>query len=92
MNQSVAPTSFITSTSRRRAKSESRIVFAISRIEAITSSAASAPTVSFTKRVAARIFFACFLLSRTSSIAGSIGRVPPSAAFRRSAVVGVVAA
>ena len=34
MNQLVAPTSFITSTSRRRAKIESRIVFPMSRIEA----------------------------------------------------------
>ena len=37
MNQFVAPTSFITSISRRRAKIESRIVFAISSVEAITS-------------------------------------------------------
>jgi hypothetical protein len=34
MNQSVAPTSFMTSTSRRREKSESRMVFAISIVEA----------------------------------------------------------
>ena len=33
-NQFVAPTSFITSISRRRAKIESRIVFAISSVEA----------------------------------------------------------
>ena len=44
MNQSVAPTSFITSTSRRRAYSDSRIVFAISRIEATHSSTASSPS------------------------------------------------
>ena len=37
-NQFVAPTSFITSISRRRAKIESRIVFAISSVEAIRSS------------------------------------------------------
>ena len=37
MNQFVAPTSFITSISRRREKIESRIVFAISSVEAITS-------------------------------------------------------
>ena len=36
-NQFVAPTSFITSISRRREKIESRIVFEISRIDAITS-------------------------------------------------------
>ena len=36
-NQFVAPTSFITSISRRREKIESRIVFAISSIEAISS-------------------------------------------------------
>ena len=32
-NQFVAPTSFITSISRRRAKIESRMVFAMSRVE-----------------------------------------------------------
>ena len=37
MNQFVAPTSFITSISRRRAKIESRMVFAISSVAAITS-------------------------------------------------------
>ena len=36
-NQFVAPTSFITSISRRRAKIESRIVFAISSVEATRS-------------------------------------------------------
>ena len=35
-NQFVAPTSFITSISRRRAKIESRIVFAIRRTDAIS--------------------------------------------------------
>ena len=40
MNQLVAPTSFITSTSRRRAKIESRIVLAISATDANRSSAA----------------------------------------------------
>ena len=40
MNQSVAPTSFITSTSRRRENSDRRIVFEISSTEANTSSAA----------------------------------------------------
>ena len=37
-NQFVAPTSFITSISRRRAKIESRIVFAMSSVDAVTSS------------------------------------------------------
>ena len=36
MNQFVAPTSFITSISRRREKIESRIVFAMSSVDAIT--------------------------------------------------------
>jgi len=35
-NQFVAPTSFITSISRRRAKIESRIVFAIKRVAAMS--------------------------------------------------------
>src|ERR1700758_3942537 len=42
MNQSVAPTSFITSTSRLRAYSDSRIVLAMSSTEAIVSSTGSA--------------------------------------------------
>ena len=56
MNQSVAPTSFMTSTSRRREKSDSRIVLETSRTLATTSSTASRPVVSFTTRVATRIF------------------------------------
>ena len=36
-NQFVAPTSFITSISRRRAKIDSRIVFAIRSVDAVTS-------------------------------------------------------
>ena len=36
-NQLVAPTSFITSISRRRAKIDSRIVFAMSSVDALTS-------------------------------------------------------
>src|SRR5947208_352076 len=36
-NQLVAPTSFITSISRRRAKIDSRMVFAISSVDAVTS-------------------------------------------------------
>ena len=57
MNQSVAPTSFITSTSRRRENSDRRIVLEISRtLEAISSRTASSAIVSFTTRVAVRIF------------------------------------
>ena len=37
-NQFVAPTSFITSISRRRAKIDNRIVFAIRSVDAVTSS------------------------------------------------------
>ena len=37
MNQLVAPTSFITSISRRRAKIDRRIVFAIRSVDAVTS-------------------------------------------------------
>ncbi len=43
-NQLVAPTSFITSTSRRRAKIESRIVLPISSTAAIVSTTPSAPS------------------------------------------------
>ena len=78
MNQSVAPTSFITSTSRRRANSESRIVLAISSTEAITSRPASSAVVSFTARVTERILFVSSSRLVTSSIAGSVtARSPP---------------
>ena len=70
MNQLVAPTSLITSTSRRRAKIDSRIVFATSRIEASTSSAASRRVSSFTVLVAERILLVSSSRSLTSSIAG----------------------
>ena len=71
MNQSVAPTSFMTSTSRRRAYIERRIVFATSRIEASASRTARPPIVSFTTRVAVRILSVLSRRSLTSSIAES---------------------
>ena len=74
MNQSVAPTSFMTSTSRRRANSDRRIVLEISRTEASTSSAASSAMLSFTTRVAERIFVVSSRRFLTSSIAGSTTR------------------
>ena len=77
MNQSVAPTSFITSTSRRRANSESRMVLAISSTEATPSSPASSAIVSFTTRVTERILFVSSSRLRTSSIAGSTMVRPP---------------
>ena len=46
MNQFVAPTSFITSISRRRAKIESRIVFAISRVEEMNRTANAISTTA----------------------------------------------
>ena len=45
MNQSVAPTSFITSISRRRENSDRRIVLEISSTLATTSRIASRPVV-----------------------------------------------
>jgi hypothetical protein len=77
MNQFVAPTRRITSTSRRREKSESRIVFATSRIDATTSSTERIAVVSFTTRVADRILSVSSRRFLTSSIAGS--PVPASA-------------
>ena len=60
-NQFVAPTSFITSISRRREKIESRIVFAISRIDATSRTiTASRNTISIT-RATRRMRFAVFL-------------------------------
>ena len=55
MNQSVAPTSFITSTSRRRENSDRRIVLAMSSTEATISRIASTAIVIFTRRVTVRI-------------------------------------
>ena len=54
MNQSVAPTSFITSTSRRLAYSERRMVLAIRSIDAIVSSAAKASPPHLTAEVSSR--------------------------------------
>ena len=60
-NQFVAPTSFITSISRRREKIERRIVFAISSVEAASRiTTASRKSTSIT-RATLRIRFAVFL-------------------------------
>jgi hypothetical protein len=86
MNQSVAPTSFMTSTSRRREYSDSRIVLPISSIEAIASSDARPAIAYFTTRVAVRILFVSSSRLRTSSIALSTGtRSPPDGASGASA-------
>ena len=58
-------------------------MFAISRIEAAISSAASVAAISFTKRVTSRIFVVSSLRSLTSSIAAVDGRA--AAARGRSA-------
>src|ERR1700689_4924282 len=79
MNQSVAPTSFITSTSRRRAYKDSRMVLAISRIEAIVSNTVRAAAVIVTRLVTSRIFLVSVVLLETLWIAGSIVPVPPPA-------------
>jgi hypothetical protein len=81
MNQSVAPTSFMTSTSRRRENSDRRMVFETSRTLATTSSTASSPVVSFTTRVATRMRSVSSREFFTVSIAGStVVRPPPGAA------------
>jgi hypothetical protein len=81
MNQSVAPTSFITSTSRRRENSDSRIVLETRSTDATTSSTVNRPVVSFTTRVATRIFCVSSREFFTASIDGSIVvRPPPGAA------------
>ena len=85
MNQSVAPTSFMTSTSRRRENSDRRIVFETSRTDATTSRTASRPVVSFTTRVATRILFVSSLRFLTASIDGSIAVRPPPGADGASA-------
>src|SRR6478735_2094200 len=69
-NQFVAPTSFITSISRRREKIDRRIVFAISKIEAISKTAvASVKTASITCATC-RIRCETCLPSRTLSTPG----------------------
>ena len=78
MNQSVAPTSFITSTSRRRENSDRRIVLEISSIDANTSSAASSAIVILITRVADRIWSVCAWRFWTAAIAGSVTRRMPS--------------
>ena len=77
MNQSVAPTSFITSTSRRRAYSDSRMVLAISRIEATTKRTVNTAAVIVTRFVTSRIFFVSVCLLETLWIDESIIPVPP---------------
>ena len=88
MNQLVAPTSFITSTSRRRAKIDRRIVLAISAIEASTSSTARPAVSPFTRPVAERILLVSSSRLRTSSMAASCGSPPVGfSALRRSASI-----
>ena len=54
-NQFVAPTSFITSISRRRAKIESRIVFAISSVDAIRSTITATRKITWITRATCRM-------------------------------------
>ena len=77
MNQSVAPTSFITSTSRRRANSDSLIVLAINSTEASVSSTARTAAVIVTRLVTLSSFLVSVLWFETLPIAGSSIRVPP---------------
>ena len=66
MNQFVAPTSFITSISRRRAKIDRRIVFAISSVDAVTSrTTATRKTIQITSAIVSTRF-AVLLPQRTS--------------------------
>ena len=78
MNQSVAPTSFITSTSRRRENSDRRIVLEINSTEASTSSAANSAIVILMIRVADRMRLVCAWRLATEAIAGSLIRRVPS--------------
>ena len=73
-NQLVAPTSFITSISRRREKIERRIVFAIRRVEAISSMIT--PTRKTTERIPPTLSTRFDVLppSLTSWTPGGIGR------------------
>jgi len=67
MNQLVAPTSFITSISRLRAKIESRIVFAISSVEAVTSRTTAMRNTIQTTSAIVSTRCAVLLPQRTSS-------------------------
>ena len=94
MNQFVAPTSRITSTSRRRAKMDSRIVLATSSTDASTSKPASEASRIFIVLVADRIFSVSSSRSLISWIAGLMKRLSPLVAvgcrllFTRSAFCG----
>src|SRR6202011_854 len=65
MNQSGAPTNFITSTSLLLAYQDTRIVVAISRIEASASSTVRTAAVIVTRFVTSRIFLVSFFLFET---------------------------
>src|ERR1700730_17677056 len=78
MNQSVAPTSFITSTSRRRANSDSLMVLAINSTEAAISSTVNTAAVIVTRLVTSRIFLVSSLWLETLWIDWSIVPQPPA--------------
>ena len=68
MNQSVAPTSFITSTSRRRLNSDKRIVFDTNSTLASTSKEVRITIAHFTSLVTVRILSVWSFSLRTRSI------------------------
>ena len=89
-NQLVAPTSFITSISRRRAKIESRIVLAISSVEAIRSR--STPIRQTTEMIPPTLSTRCEVVppSLTSSTPGGAGRSWARISLMYSPFVGVI--
>ena len=75
-NQFVAPTSFITSISRRREKIERRIVFAIRSVEAISSTITAArKTISITRATRRIRSAVCLPYLTLSTPAGSGSRL-----------------
>ena len=73
-NQFVAPTSFITSISRRREKIESRIVFAISNTEAPRSTSTAIRKTSSITRATLRMRLESFCPSLTVSTPANFWR------------------
>ena len=89
-NQFVAPTSFITSISRRREKIESRMVFAISSTEAPSSTSTAIRKTSSITRATLRIRLESFCPSLTVSTPTNFCvRMSAEIAFSESAFAGV---
>ncbi len=89
-NQFVAPTSFITSISRRREKIDSRIVFAISSVEAIRRIAVATMKIASIQCAIWRIRLDACLPSVTVCTPGGSGCRLAATSWTYSPFVGVI--